>query len=325
MWQRSVDLTGSWRAFAAWWHGLLLCTRSPCQQRSIHKKVFWEWGGAVFLKPWLLLHHQPSARPLVSQSMVMKYLIIFCQCLHPGTQGAMTSAGSQGSANSLILQVGKPSHKVAALTHLQSHTKSAGSLGWAVQTSTPGPHHRTSPPVVGGSASPLGALGCRGSSSPQQGQHVSPHCGALLGCSKESPSARAGVKTHSGDWWFFGRAVPRQCSQWPRLPHHHHNQHSPKRSHETWGGHGTPIQGVNPHLAGISSTGPHQVPSSLQALPAALQHGFAGKWARGALVLLEESKCLSDKVPEGRQAPGALGFPLSPGVHTVPPCPGLSG
>lgn len=76
---------------------------------------------------------------------------------------------------------------------------------------------------------------------------------------------------------------------------------------------------------GISSAGPRQVPSSLQAPSAAIQRGFAGEWARGASALLEEIECLSDKAPEGRQVPGARGFPLSPGVHAVPPCPGLSG
>lgn len=44
MWRRSGDLTGSWKAFAARWDGLLVCTRSPCRQRSVHKKVY---GGVV--------------------------------------------------------------------------------------------------------------------------------------------------------------------------------------------------------------------------------------------------------------------------------------
>lgn len=154
---------------------------------------------------------------------------------------------------------------------------------------------------------------------------MSPLHGALLGCSKRDPISRGRgqnpLQGQVGSW----KGCPQAVLLMAMVAHTHSHQHSPKRPRETQGGRGAPMQGVNPCLARTSSAGPCQGPSSLQAHLAAIQHGFAGEWARGASALLEESECLSDKVPQGRQAPGALGFPLSPGVHAVPPCPGLSG
>lgn len=154
----------------------------------------------------------------------------------------------------------KSLHDPPAVTH-----KVCRQPGTGTQPSTP-----AQDTFHGGSASPHRHAGCCRSSSPEQCQHVSLHCGALLGCSKECPSAGVGEKS------------PLDTSSAP----HGHGCHthtntgtSPERDP---GGHSAPMQEVNPCLAGISSASPHPVPSSSQALPATIQCRFAGERGQGS-------------------------------------------
>lgn len=208
----------------------------PAGREAYIKKCL---GGGLFLKPYFLLHCQPSARPLASQSMVVRYLIIFCQCLHRGTQGTMTSPTSQhcwepGQCRQPHFTGGRTKSPSCCVTYLRSHAKSAGSPGQAAQTSIPGPQHGTPPPIVGQHA-PTGTRGGGETAPCSRAGPWAPTTGLCWAASKESPSAGAGGKTPSGDRCFFGRAVPRQCSRWLWLLHTHSRWHSPERPRETWG------------------------------------------------------------------------------------------
>lgn len=166
MGRRSGDLAGSREAFAARWQGLLDCTCSPCQQRSVHKNV--AGGGGVSLA----IAASPSSAQCQGsgQSVVMKYLLTFCQRLPPGTRGTTTSPTSQhcwepGQCQRPRFTGGRTRPSSCCLTH-PSHTQSASSPGQAAPTAHLWPPAWDTTSGVG-SASPHRHAGCWRSSSPQ--------------------------------------------------------------------------------------------------------------------------------------------------------------
>lgn len=62
---------------------------------------------------------------------------------------------------------------------------------------------------------------------------MSPNHGDLLRCSKESPSTKAQGKTPTADRQFFGRAIPRYCSQWPLACSTHTHTRTAPKDHKT--------------------------------------------------------------------------------------------
>ena len=219
MWQRSGDLTGSWKALAAPWHGLLVCTHSPCQQRSIHKEVF---GGVVSEA----IVASPSSAQCQASGIseygceIFNYILPVSSSRHPRHYDQSNLTALLGARAVPMASFYRWKNQVAEL--LRYPPILTRKVCQQPGTGSPNVHPR--PPARdttsrGGSAYPHRHAGCRGSSALQQGRHVSPHRGALLGCGKGSPSAGAGGKTPSGDRRFFGRAVPRQCSRWSWLPH----------------------------------------------------------------------------------------------------------
>lgn len=261
MWQRSGDLTGSWKAIAARWHGLLVCTRSPCRQRSVHKKVFGRGvvSEAILSSP---LSAQCQASGISGYGCeIFNYILPVSPSRHPRHHDQSDLTALLGARAVPTASFYRWENQVTELLHdLPSVTRKV-----CRQPGTGSPNVHPRPPTRdttshSGSACPHGHTGGRRNSSLQQGWPVSPHHGALLGCKQGVPISRGRGQNPLWGQVVFWKGCPQAV---------------------------LPMAVVAPHTLTLAQ--PQKTTRDL---------GFGGEWTSGASALLEERRCLFDKGPE---------------------------
>lgn len=141
---------------------------------------------------------------------------------------------------------GRTKSPSCCLMHLEPHTNSASSQGQAAETSAPSMGHH----FLWWLSIPTWARGV-GEAAPQQGWHISPHCGAVLGCSKGLPSAGMGGKTPSGTGGFLEGLSPGSAPDGHGCPTHTHTDTASKDHARPRVATVTPCRGLIPTFPGF--------------------------------------------------------------------------